>query len=336
MSPYEYDIAEVTTTENIHKSFEKSISEKSPFMLFRVPGKEVELADLSDQTEFLIKPWNSEAFSIRTIRTFKKPSFPAETSKADYEEAFKKYVSAFQLGSVQKAILSAVILKEKPQDFDPVVFFFRLCESHPDAFTYLLYHPETGTWCGATPEILLEGKGDQFATVALAGTQSAKASKEYQWEEKEKEEQELVSQHIRNILKNSEVQEINESTPSTIQAAGVVHLKTAFQFKYSHEVKPLLNQLHPTPAVAGLPTEESIELIHATEKHDRGLYTGYIGILSEAETRVFVNLRCMQIGDKNLALYVGGGITAKSNMEAEWEETRLKAKTLLNLLKSST
>jgi len=303
-------------------------------MVFRIPGRGVELADFNGQTLFLLKPWKGEIFSFESSSSGEKPSLPQETSKADYAKSFKKYKEAFLSGGLQKAILSSVIREDKPQNFDPIGFFFRLCETYPSAFTYLLYHPKRGTWCGATPEVLLEGKREQFATVALAGTQSVVPSQNYEWGEKEKEEQELVSQHVRAILENVGVKELKESEPYTIQAADVVHLKTDFRFKHNGKVESLLNQLHPTPAVAGLPVSRAIELIDSIEKHDRSLYTGYFGILTENETHVFVNLRCMQIGNQELALYVGGGITERSEMEAEWEETRLKAKTLLNLLKS--
>lgn len=304
-------------------------------MVYRIPGKEMELADLNGQTEFIIKPWKGKAFILDSSHTLQKVKFPKQTSKEDYRSSFSKYLDAFQSGSLQKAILSAVIREKKPVGFDPLGYFFRLCESYPNAFAYLLYHPNSGTWCGASPEILLEGSGEQFSTVALAGTQPTNASQKYDWGEKELEEHEFVNEHIRAILEKGGAMEVKESAPYTIQAANVVHLRTDFRFKFSKSVRSLLNQLHPTPAVAGLPKTASIELIRSTEKHDRGLYTGYIGILRKNETRAFVNLRCMQIGDEDLALYVGGGITAKSDMEAEWLETRLKAKTLVNLLKST-
>jgi isochorismate synthase len=305
-------------------------------MVFRIPGKEIELADLDGQTDFIIKPWQGEAFSLKSSNPLQKRQFQGQTSKEEYRVSFNRYMDAFQSKSLQKAILSTVIREEKPEDFDPTDYFFRLCASYPNAFTYLLYHPNSGTWCGATPEILLEGSGEHYATVALAGTQPTNPSQVYHWAEKELEEHELVNEHIRVVLQKAGATEVKETAPYTVQAANVVHLKTDFQFKYNKSVRSLLDQLHPTPAVAGLPRGASIRLIQAAEKHDRGLYTGYLGILNENETRVFVNLRCMQIGDTDLVLYVGGGITAKSDMEAEWTETRLKAKTLLNLLKSTT
>ncbi|MGB6035944.1 MAG: isochorismate synthase [Cryomorphaceae bacterium] len=336
MSLDQYDFTEVIATENINKLFEKSVSAKMPFMVFKTPEGKIDLAHSDDQRNFIIKPWQQASFSLNSFKSTKEFPLPTETSKEDYTVAFNRYQEAFRSRNLQKGILSCVIRQEKPQSFDPIEFFIGLCEAYPSAFSYLLYHPEVGIWCGASPEVLLEGKGEEFSTVALAGTQSANSSHHYQWGAKEREEQELVSQHIREVLEQIEAQKIEESKPETVQAGEVVHLKTDFRFTYRKKIKPLLDQLHPTPAVAGLPVKDSISLIEEVENHRRSLYTGYIGILSEEESRVFVNLRCMQIGKKELALYVGGGITAKSDLESEWQETRLKAKTLLNLLKSTT
>lgn len=305
-------------------------------MVFRIPGRQVETFKSAETDEFLIKPWNGEAFAFGSVNAEIPPQLPAETPRSDYSAAFEKYISAFRVGSLKKAILSTVIREKKPRDFNPTEFFFRLSDTYSTAFTYLLYHPNAGTWCGATPELLLKGAGINFSTVALAGTQSASPTVPYQWGLKEREEQEWVSEHIRAVLQHSGGVEIAETALETIEAGEVAHLNTNFYFKYHREISSLLDHIHPTPAVAGLPVKASIALINAVENHKRGLYTGYLGIHSKRETRLFVNLRCMQIGAEDLALYVGGGITAKSIEEAEWEETRLKAKTLLNLLKTST
>ena len=50
------------------------------------------------------------------------------------------------------------------------------------------------------------------------------------------------------------------------------------------------------------------------------------------ETNLYVNLRCMQINQDHISLYIGGGITAASMAEKEWEETQRKAQTLLVVL----
>ena len=42
-----------------------------------------------------------------------------------------------------------------------------------------------------------------------------------------------------------------------------------------------------------------------------------------------MNIRCMQIFSNEAVIYVGGGITSKSNLEKEWKETELKSQVIL-------
>lgn len=334
MPANQHDFAQVTKSEDFRKSFEFSLSEGLPFMLYRIPGYDPEIADIQGSSEYIVKPWNDSVFALAEVRQRKPSTLPSETSQKEYREKFSKYAEAFEKGLLKKAILSAIIRERKPENFSAVDFFYRLCEKYPGAFCYLLFHPDHGTWCGATPEVLVEESKGIYHTVALAGTQPCNSTKNYDWQEKEKEEQGLVSDHIRKTLQDSGATDIKESSPYTVRAGEVVHLKTDFRFNFERPVKELLESLHPTPAVAGLPVSQSIDLINRTESHNRDLYSGYLGILSGTRVNVFVNLRCMQIGTEDVALYVGGGLTAKSDVESEWMETRLKAKTLLNLLKT--
>jgi isochorismate synthase len=97
----------------------------------------------------------------------------------------------------------------------------------------------------------------------------------------------------------------------------------------------LVEALHPTPAVAGQPKDEAIRYIKELEPHDREYYTGFLGpVTKDREMDLFVNLRCMKVTPEFLALYVGGGITLDSDPADEWEETRLKAESLLQILRT--
>ena len=93
-----------------------------------------------------------------------------------------------------------------------------------------------------------------------------------------------------------------------------------------------IRDLHPTPAVCGLPKEKSLDIIYKTEPYDREYYAGYLGMVENDSVDFYVNLRCMKIYENAAALFVGGGITANSDAKKEWQETELKAKTLLNIL----
>jgi isochorismate synthase len=188
-----------------------------------------------------------------------------------------------------------------------------------------------GQWIGATPEILIKGMNNSFLSMSLAGTK--KADDASPWGEKEMEEQNFVSQFIEKTLLNHDVQNVTFDGPKTVQAGPLNHLRTDFQWKSTTNTAwQIAQDLQPTPAVSGTPVQAATEWILSNEKHERLFYAGMIGELQAESMNVYVNLRCGQIIGDQLYLYLGGGFTAESDAEKEWEETENKSKTLLDLL----
>jgi isochorismate synthase len=116
-------------------------------------------------------------------------------------------------------------------------------------------------------------------------------------------------------------------------------LKTEFKIERNLSFKDkakMITALHPTPAVCGLPKLKALDLIKDVETHDREYYAGYWGPLeANGDFALYVNLRSMKIAENQLSLFVGGGIIADSLPQKEWEETQLKAQTLLSVIKAS-
>jgi isochorismate synthase len=95
----------------------------------------------------------------------------------------------------------------------------------------------------------------------------------------------------------------------------------------------MLNLLHPTSAVCGTPKEAALAWILQTEKHERELYSGYLGPINLAsETHLFVNLRTVKIRGENAYYFAGCGITEDSIPEKEWQETQMKCQTLQRVI----
>ena len=118
-----------------------------------------------------------------------------------------------------------------------------------------------------------------------------------------------------------------------VTAGNVKHLNKDFRFKINEGILPFIRALHPTPAIAGTPTKKAIDIIYKHEIHDRNLYCGYLGLISNEKAEIYVNLRCAEVNHSVVNLYVGGGITAKSNVQDEFKETEIKAETLLSVIK---
>ena len=98
-----------------------------------------------------------------------------ETNRDEYNETFHQFKAAISDGTIQKAILSRT--KSVPCSKDPILLFRDLNENYPATFNYLMHLPGTGTWMGATPELLLDIKDGRLTTMAVAGTKSNRRRK---------------------------------------------------------------------------------------------------------------------------------------------------------------
>lgn len=199
----------------------------------------------------------------------------------------------------------------------------------------------------ATPEVLVQNDTQRWRTMALAATMKLNAEQQQwpdsawnsdtpplEWSAKNKEEQRLVARYIGDCLANL-AYDIEETRPYTQRAGGLVHLRSDFTFKLkpAYGLGDLVQTLHPTPAICGLPKAEAWQFIIENEPHSRRYYSGFCGPVSAIEgTRLYVSLRCMQLSHHKACLYAGGGLLKNSTEEQEWEETRAKMETMLGLM----
>ncbi len=256
-------------------------------------------------------------------------------TKEEYIDRADYLVEVLKGDDLRKVVLSRVIDYALPSSFQVGSFLFGLLNKYPNAFVYLACLPGYGVWIGATPEVLLKLDDDHAETVALAGT---KPLENIKWTEKEIKEQQIVTDYIEELLFSNDINEYGKTPLSTVTAGNVVHLKTGFNISLEQlngKIGKVIKALHPTPAVCGLPRDHAYQLIKKVEKHDRQFYSGFIGPWNlDKKSQLYVNLRCAEIGDSKMSLYVGGGLTADSNSEAEWEETIHKSKTLLSVVEN--
>ncbi len=295
---------------------------------------------------------------VPAVLTSQKGQIP-EVKKSAHIELVRQAVAALKVGEMEKVVLSRREEVEL-EDKTPLKLFKELLNSYPTAFVYCWYHPKVGCWLGATPETLLKIEGHRFKTMALAGTQKYAGTIDVKWGEKEKQEQQFVTESIIENLQTSGVEDLEISEAYTARAGNLLHIRSDIQGKLStaainrSSVDKIISALHPTPAVCGLPKEKAKAFILSGEKYDREFYTGFLGELNlqknvqrsrtrrnvenmayravKKETDLYVNLRCMKIEDGRALLYIGGGITKDSVPEDEWQETVNKAETMKKVL----
>jgi isochorismate synthase len=313
-------------------------------LIYRFPGKEVNrlsgdferIADVSEIKEgFIVGSFaDNQYYVFKEIDDTTAPTWhlgvqPEETSKEMYVRTAKKAIQQLQSGQLTKVVLSRIKCIEFSieQRFSA---FLEMEKAYPNALVYLFSSAELGTWIGASPEVFLSRNGASFKMASLAGTRTS--DEKSTWREKEVEEQQFVTDYILEGLDKLNATAIEINGPHVITAGPVQHLQTEICGSSTSDTGAFIRELHPTPAVAGLPKKESIQFIRNEEKHNRRMYTGIIGYVSEATSTIYVNLRCAQLTAEHAFLYVGGGFTALSDVEEEWNETENKAMTMERIL----
>jgi isochorismate synthase len=263
-------------------------------------------------------------------------------TECGFIRAVSKALEAISAGQMEKVVMSRNFLEQLPAGFNPITAFKTIMLEYPGAFVSLVSIPGVGTWMGASPEILVSINADKvFHTVALAGTQpAANADSVAQaiWRQKEIEEQAMVERYILKCFKALRLRDYDEVGPRTIVAGNLMHLRTDFKVDLKEVDFPtlgtdMLRLLHPTSAVCGLPKEPALQFILAHEGYHRSYYSGFLGPVNcPTGTHLYVNLRCMELLQKEAILYAGAGVTAESNPEKEWQETQHKMQTMRRIL----
>ncbi|QAA80491.1 isochorismate synthase [Aequorivita sp. H23M31] len=346
-----------TLIEKVSLQYEK----KLPFVIFSKTSSEtvrcycqqndnLYIDDSLSNNGFVLSPFDSRLesylipknesesfetyFKISEIEKERVEVSELESDRIAYEEFISETIDTIQKGDAAKIVVSR---KKDFQlsDFSIASLVERLFSAYPTAFRYVWFHPKTGIWCGATPEILVNIEQNKFRTMALAGTQPY-TSGEITWRKKEMEEQHFVTEAILENL-NGIVNDIEVSETRNHRAGSLLHLCTDISGKLGEEEGALAKiawALHPTPAICGTPQKYARDYIIENEGYPREFYTGFLGPIEEdnASATLMVNLRCMKIENETASIFVGGGITADSHPEEEWKETQNKMQTMLQVL----
>ena len=256
-----------------------------------------------------------------------------------YTIDFANYHAQLENDAFRKIVLARCADEKMPEGVEPMELFYRACALYPRLFIALVDTPKSGCWLTATPEILLEGQGSDWRTIALAGTMKLEGDQlngegeSLTWSTKNIQEQRIVATYITECLEQF-TSDFREEGPRTVRAANLVHLRSDFTFRLSDHahIGNLLQALHPTPAVCGLPKREAFQFIVRNEHTPRRYYSGFMGPLGTDETHLYVSLRCMNIDHDTCHLYAGGGLLKDSILEQEWQETEAKLETIRKLL----
>ncbi|HLF36267.1 MAG TPA: chorismate-binding protein, partial [Cyclobacteriaceae bacterium] len=192
----------------------------------------------------------------------REPGHSTRQNKKYFTDIIKNAVSEIKSGHFDKVVPARYKISPVPGSMHPIHAFVSVARAYPNSFISLVSAPYTGTWLGASPEVLISIQNNEiFTTAAVAGTQAAKPGKrlsEVSWTQKEIEEQALVSRYIINCFKKIRLREFSELGPKTVKAGNLYHLKSLYTVNMIETGFPqlgsvMLKLLHPTSAVCGMP-----------------------------------------------------------------------------------
>lgn len=241
-------------------------------------------------------------------------------------------------GSLGKVVLSRRILVGLRQPFN-LNSALQAMLRQPNAFS-ICYSPDGERYfISATPERLGRIIAGQFETMALAGTipRNAEASPDTELllsDTKERKEHAYVVEMIRTSAE-SFAEDVSVGDARVLDLPHLWHIRTGISgiMREGCSMRHVLAALHPTPAVAGTPREDSQMLIAALEPFNRGLYAGCIGwFIGESDGDAAVTIRSALVRGEDALVWAGAGIVSESNAAAEERETRAKLQTMLDIL----
>lgn len=304
--------------------------------------KQLDLVHSNAPFEVLMDLFDGEKHVKLPIKDVQVKAGEVNDKKNKFISLIEKTIHEIKNDTFQKVVVARNRRIELSEQFSSTEFFDSLIDHYKNAFVYMSFIPEVGLWIGATPETLINVNNKrQFQTVALAATQAYNETvslEDTTWSQKDIEEQAMVSRYIINCFKKIRLREFEEIGPRTHLSGNLVHLKTDFNVDLDEVDFPqlgsvMLELLHPTSAVCGMPKESANDFILKNEGFDREYFSGFLGPVNlQNESNIFVNLRCMKIMQHHANVFAGAGIIGNSNPEKEWNETEIKMQTLLKVL----
>ena len=266
-----------------------------------------------------------------------EPITPIET----YKKAVLAARDAVRSGAITKAVIAREIRVSSSIPIDVHAVLLRLRATFARSYRYSI-----NGFIGASPELLVEIKGDRIRSHPLAGTTPRTGDPETDDElarkliasMKDQVEHRVVIDVIHEMLLPWCSYLDWEPEPSVLQVANVQHLGTLIEGHLSAvrpSVMEIVRTLSPTPALGGHPRDAALALIADVEELDRGPYGGAVGWVDGSGNGTWaVAIRCAELSDDRLTarLIAGGGIVAASDPDAELAETQAKFQAMLSAI----
>jgi menaquinone-specific isochorismate synthase len=307
--------------------------------IFNSDASNKKIAEEFDKRLALIKQIKQENFVPTPKVLHLNGNSPKD--KKRWQESVRKTLEKIESDIITKVVLSRMVEIEIEKEPNVFNFISSFREDYADCYIFS-FHSGKSTFFGASPEKFIQLGPEFIYTDALAGSaprgkneiEDDELAKELLERTKDLNEHKTVLDFIEQQFKTADSAISFDSKPQIKKLKNIQHLWTPVQIKVTGEnsIFQILEKLHPTPAVCGLPQNSAIQVIKETEDYPRGLYSGIVGWFNRYRFGEFtVSIRsALNIGKKIYA-FAGGGILDGSDPAQEVKETDLKFKPILSL-----
>lgn len=293
------------------------------------PSGAVELAELRD----------SVSVQKRQLQHGAAAPVVDEGDRAAWGKLIERVLTAISDGGLEKAVAARVIKVRSQAPIDPLGIVAALQASLPgDCRTFIWRGDDGSHFVGGSPETLCRIDDRALHTEALAGSAPVAEAARLMTDDKELREHQAVVTHLRATLEPLCIELNIDAKPTVRQLPNIAHLRTAVTGTLKPGVPVLwaAHALHPTPAVAGTPRQAAMALLREHEGFARGWYTGALGWADENAVELCVALRSALLTGNSAQVFVGAGVVRGSTADGEWQETRHKARPMLQALGVAT
>lgn len=271
------------------------------------------------------------------------PEIRYPLSQAEWAGLIERALADFRQTRLEKVVLARVCEVRRPQPLDVDAALAYLERTYPDCFTFLFEPRPHHAFFGATPELLAEVHGSELTSMGLAGSaprgqtpaEDARHAGDLLASAKDRHEHELVVQALRRRLAPLAASLDVPAVPQIMTLSNIHHLYTPVRATLIRPdgILPLVERLHPTPALGGAPRSEALAFIQAHEGIPRGWYAAPLGWIDQRMDGAFtVAIRSAVVQRNRAWLYAGAGIVPASDPTREWEETGWKFRPVLSAL----
>ncbi len=263
--------------------------------------------------------------------------------KIRWTQQVNNALKKIRAGEFQKIVLSRQVIFKLGGEPNLYLLLKQLERDYPKCYIFAFKKGDS-VFFGASPEKLAKVSNGWVEADALAGSisrgntpeEDLKLEAELLNSEKNLKEQKAVVEFIRDSFSSFSEEIIYNEKPQIRKLANIQHLWTPIKarLKTNSSIFSILKDIHPTPAICGVPWTNALVSIKKMENHSRGLFAGMVGWFNfDNEGEFAVAIRSAILKADHVHAFAGCGIVEGSDPESEFEETELKLQPILSLFK---